>query len=141
MVRDNSYETLAESCVEIEQGYLSVDPDRTVRIRIAGQTATLTVKTRNCGAVRHEWEYRIPFEDAREMFSAAVHVVHKRRFFVTGSDGFQWEVDQFLGRHAPLVVAEVELPAVDTPVELPSFVGEEVTGDARYYNSNLAAQA
>ena len=143
LVVDNSYRESAESVIEIIQGYLSADPDRTVRIRLYGDKAFLTVKTRNDGALRHEWEYEIPAEDAREMLEkAAVNVLSKRRYLVPASEkGLVWEVDEFGGALSGLVIAEVELPELDTPVNLPVFVGDEITGDPRYYNSNLAAQA
>lgn len=140
MVSNDSFRTLASEQIEISQGYLSSDPDRTVRVRLWNESGYLTVKTRNIGAVRDEWEYEIPAADARAMLKACSSVLSKTRWIVTGSDGMRWEVDEFHGKLDGLIIAEIELPAEDTPFLLPGFAGKEVTGDAGYYNSNLAAQ-
>ena len=140
LVKDKSFISAAFDVIDIAQGYLSVDPDRVVRVRIAGEKAFLTVKTRNNGPVRHEWEYEIPIKDAGEMLQSATHTIAKTRYFVKGSDGHVWEVDCFKGGNEGLIVAEIELADTEIAFEIPDFVGEEVTGDARYYNSNLAAQ-
>lgn len=138
LVSDDSYKALATDSRAIEQGYLNRDPERTVRVRVLGTLGFITVKGRNAGAVRHEWEYEIPVADAREMLALCTGTVVKRRWYVPGADGYTWEVDEFGGRHAGLVVAEIELPAADAPFERPAFVAAEVTGDPRYYNSQLA---
>jgi len=142
LVADDSFMAMAEGCVHIVQGYLSRRPEATVRVRIKGDRAFLTVKTANCGAVRDEWEYDVPVCDAEAMLAAVAGegVIDKTRWFVRW-DEHLWEVDQFHGRLAPLVVAEVELSDEKEPVTLPPFVGREVTGDVRYYNSNLVAGA
>lgn len=137
LVTDMSFKQMAKSNVAIEQGYLSLDPDATVRVRIKGESAFLTVKSRNQGAVRDEWEYPVPVADAREMMRCCKGgCVSKVRYIVPFA-GRVWEVDVFRGHNAGLIIAELELPAADTEVKLPSFVGEEVTGDVRYYNSSL----
>lgn len=140
LVVNNSYLKSAEMSVEIEQGYLSIDPDRTVRIRIFGTKGYLAVKTRNDGVVRNEWEYEIPVEDVHEMLRHALHLLTKTRYFIPAENGLFWEVDCFHGPHEGLVLAEIELPSADTLISLPSFVGEEVTDNPHYYNSNLASQ-
>jgi CYTH domain-containing protein len=89
--------------------------------------------------VRNEWEYEIPVEEARQMMQLCEAGLSKRRWIVPYK-GLVWEVDEFTGRHEGLVVAEVELPSADTKIEIPSFVGREVTGEAAYYNSTLTAQ-
>ncbi len=142
LVVDDSYKVLASGSRHIAQAYLSADPDATVRVRIAGDSAFLTVKSRNIGASRGEWEYPVPVEDARQMLALCRSgLIDKTRYFVPGADGLTWEVDEFHGPHDGLVVAEVELPAEDVCPALPAFVGREVTGDARYYNSSLASSA
>lgn len=135
LVTDDSYKKLADECVYIVQGYLGTDPDRTVRVRIAGECAWLTVKSRNDGCVRSEWEYSIPAADARDMLALCRCTLAKTRYRVG-----RWEIDEFHGRHKGLVLAEIELATSDEKTTLPSFVGEEVTGDSRYYNSNLSAE-
>lgn len=142
LVKDDSYLDAAYTSIEMEQGYISTDPDATVRIRIAGDEAFLTVKSRNRGAVRHEWEFAVDAAEAREMLEeVSAHVLAKTRYLVREEGGLVWEVDCFHGRLDGLVIAEIELPSEDTPFERPDFIGDEITGDPRYYNSNLAAQA
>lgn len=138
LVIDDSYRAMATGSCEMSQAYLSADPDATVRVRISGDQAWLTVKSRNCGATRGEWEYAIPVQDARDMIAACCSgIISKTRWYVDAGGGLKWEVDAFHGHLEGLVVAEIELPSEDTPFGLPPFVGEEVTGDARYYNSSL----
>lgn len=141
IVRDASYKKLANGRREISQGYLSTTPEATVRLRIADDTAYITIKSRNHGAERGEWEYPIPATDARSMLAACGirDIISKTRWLVPAPGGLVWEVDEFHGALAPLVLAEIELPRADMPLPepLPSFVGREVTGDAAYYNSNL----
>ncbi len=138
LVINDMYRVEAVEVKEIAQGYLNRSPERTVRVRVSGENAWLTVKTRNVGAVRNEWEYAVPIADAREMLAACEGIVEKTRFIVPAHGGMYWEVDEFHGRHEGLRIAEIELPAEDTPFELPAFAGKEVTGDERYYNSNLS---
>lgn len=139
LVTDSSYRAEAVRKTDISQGYLSADPDATVRVRIAGEHAWLTVKSRNTGATRGEWEYAVPKADALEMLSrcCGTRVLEKTRYIVPAANGLRWEVDEFHGALEGLVVAEIELPAEDTPFEKAPFIGEEVTGDPRYYNSSL----
>lgn len=139
LVKNDSFLSSATECREIAQGYLCTDPSATVRVRISGEKAWITVKSSGSDIARPEWEYSIPVDDARQMLEACCggRTVAKKRYIVP-FEGLVWEVDVFEGRHAGLVVAEVELPSEDCPVTLPSFVGEEVTGDARYYNSSLS---
>ena len=141
LVTDDSYRAASVRNIEIAQGYLSTDADATVRVRISGSSAWLTVKSRNHGATRGEWEYAIPVEDAREMLANCCggRLIEKTRYIVDAGGGLKWEVDEFHGRHQGLVVAEIELPTEDTPFEKASFVGREVTGEPEYYNSSLAS--
>ena len=138
LVQNCDYRHMAVESCHIEQGYLNRDIDATVRVRIRDDKAFLTVKGRNHGVVRDEWEYAIPADDARSMLRTCArgNIIEKRRYIVP-FDGLTWEVDEFEGAHAGLVIAEVELPSADADVTLPSFIGAEVTGDPRYYNSNL----
>lgn len=141
LVTDDSYRDMSARSVEVMQGYLSTRKEATVRVRIWGDCGYLTVKGANAGAVRDEWEYAVPVADAREMLErlASGTVIAKTRHIVEYG-GRTWEVDEFHGSLSGLVVAEVELPSESAAVELPPFVGQEVTGDPRYYNSNLASQ-
>jgi len=120
------------------QGYLNRDKARTVRVRIAGEEAFLTIKGTSVGARRAEFEYPIPLWDARELLAMCEQpLIEKNRRKIL-HEGFVWEVDEFLGENLGLVVAEIELPAEDTAFAQPDWVGEEVTEDVRYFNSNLS---
>ncbi|ARO87737.1 CYTH domain-containing protein [Nitrosospira lacus] len=123
---------------EIRQGYLSVDKQRTVRVRIAGDSAYLTIKGITAGATRAEYEYPIPVAHAREMLDDLClrPLIEKRRYRV-GYGGLVWEVDEFYGDNAGLIVAEVELKSAQQVFDRPPWAGEEVTDDPRYYNANL----
>lgn len=125
--------------IRISQGYLSQDPERTVRVRSAGAQAWLTIKGRNEGITRAEFEYEIPPADASELLALCLpSVIDKTRHRIFHA-GHLWEVDVFHGENAGLVVAEVELAdEADTP-ELPPWIGAEVSADPRYFNSCLAS--
>ncbi len=127
---------------EIAQGYLCSVPERTVRVRLRGGRGYLTVKGKNGGADaarRAEFEYEIPAADARALLALAEPgVIEKERCLVPMADGHTWEVDVFHGENEGLVVAEIELGAEDEPFARPDWLADEVTGDARYYNSSLA---
>ncbi len=128
------------SSTAFRQGYLSSVPERTVRVRLAGEDGFLTIKGRGQGASSAEFEYPIPRLDAEAMLSALCEqpIIAKVRHVVEFK-GHRWEVDVFEGENAGLVIAEVELEREDEPVELPDWVGEEVTGDPRFQNSSLVA--
>ena len=121
------------------QGYLNRDPARTVRVRIAGERAFLTVKGVSRGAVRSEHEYEIPVADATDLLGLSDGPVVRKIRRVVEHEGSRWEVDEFQGDNAGLVVAELELESETQQFARPPWLGREVTDDARYYNSNLAA--
>jgi adenylate cyclase len=124
--------------VLLRQGYLSSDPERVVRVRVEGDRAYMTIKGRSVGATRGEWEYPIPLADANELLEALCQqpIVEKfRRQIEFG--GNVWEVDEFLGTNQGLVLAEIELASEDQPFDKPEWIGEDVTHDKRYFNSNL----
>ena len=124
--------------VLLRQGYLCSDPERTVRVRIEGETGALTIKSKGSGVRRGEWEYPIPLPEAQELLDTLCErpLVEKYRRRIEHA-GFTWEVDEFLGENAGLVVAEIELPSEDTVFDRPDWIGQEVSGDKRYYNSSL----
>jgi CYTH domain-containing protein len=124
--------------VRIAQGYLTQDLDRTVRVRIGGEKAWLTIKGRSEGISRAEFEYEIPVEDARELLEMCLpSVIDKTRHEVLFG-GHVWEIDVFHGANEGLVVAEVELAEETISPELPPWLGADVSHDARYFNSRLA---
>jgi adenylate cyclase len=122
------------------QGYLNSTKERTVRIRTINDKAFLTVKGITVSATRAEYEYEIPFDDCVEMLEGLAErpIIEKKRYKIH-DDGLVWEVDEFLGVNQGLIVAEVELQSEDQVFEKPVWVGEEVSGDPRYFNSNLVA--
>jgi len=122
----------------MQQGYLSTDLERVVRVRLEGDDASLTIKGQAIGATRGEWEYTIPKLDAEEMLAQLClrPLIEKTRYRIM-HEGMLWEVDEFLGDNEGLVVAEIELTSEDQDFVKPPWVGDEVTGDARYYNANL----
>lgn len=139
LVKDMSFKTLAVRKIELAQGYISTDVDSTVRVRIAGQKAFLTIKSRTVGFVRGEWEYEIPVTDARELLQTFTDgkFISKTRYVVP-YDGLNWEVDVFHSSLEGLIVAEVELPSEATVLtSIPAFIGKEISEDPRYYNSAL----
>ncbi|SHG52311.1 CYTH domain-containing protein [Massilia sp. CF038] len=127
--------------VLLRQGYLSSDPERTVRVRIEGQGATLTIKGRSVGATRAEWEYPIPLADAADLLDRLCQqpLIEKYRRRIP-FDGNVWEVDEFLGANQGLAFAEIELASESQAFTKPHWIGEEVTHDRRYFNSNLIKQ-
>lgn len=124
--------------VRIAQGYLSQDPERTVRVRIAGESAWLTIKGRSEGITRAEFEYEIPLDEAKALLELCLpSVIDKTRHRIPFG-GHEWEIDIFHGENEGLVVAEVELEDEAVSPEIPSWIGVEVSSDARYFNSCLA---
>lgn len=121
------------------QAYLSHRPEGIVRLRICDNVAYLTVKGKTIGIERCEWEYTIPLKDAYEMLKHRVYegkYLEKTRYIVEYR-GETWEIDEFHGRHEGLVLAEIELPSTEYVLDIPPFIGKEVSHDPRYFNSNL----
>jgi adenylate cyclase len=124
--------------MEITQAYISTRGFNTVRARIAGNRAWLTLKGKTEAATRSEFEYEIPLQDARQIIAEMcdARVISKTRYHRNYA-GHLWEIDVFGGENAGLLVAEVELTREDEELQLPDWVAEEVTLDPRYYNVNL----
>jgi len=120
------------------QGYLNSIKERTVRIRTINDRAFLTVKGLTIGATRAEYEYEIPLADCNAMLDALAEkpIIEKKRYKVP-FEGLTWEIDEFFGDNAGLIVAEVELESEGQTFRKPEWAGEEVTADPRYFNSNL----
>ncbi|MDB5933851.1 MAG: adenylate cyclase [Massilia sp.] len=124
--------------VLLRQGYLSSDPARVVRVRVEGDRAYITIKSKSVGATRGEWEYPVPLADANEMLDGLCEqpIIEKYRRKIEFA-GNTWEVDEFLGANQGLVVAEIELGSEGQQFERPEWIGAEVTDDPRYFNSAL----
>ncbi|MCH5225191.1 MAG: CYTH domain-containing protein [Muribaculaceae bacterium] len=137
LVVNDTYKEMATGQVEIRQGYLNRNPDRTVRVRTLGTKGFLTVKSRNHGEKRLEFEYEIPYHDAEEILKLAEPGVVEKTRYIVPFEGLIWEVDEFHGSLEGVTVAEVELPDTGHIYKKPPFIGEDITGDPNYYNSNL----
>lgn len=137
LVRGEDWKTLAPGTL-LRQGYLSAHPERTVRVRIEGDAAVMTIKGKSRGASRGEWEYPLPLADAQVFLESLCEqpIIEKRRYRIPYA-GMTWEVDEFFGENAGLVVAEIELASEDQDFARPAWVGEEVTQDTRYFNASL----
>lgn len=148
LTKDNRYRQLAEPTY-YHQGYIPTTNGMTVRVRIAGDRGFVTFKDHAVGLTRHEFEYEIPVAEASQMLElmCAKPQIVKHRYIIpceeamnpngTTVSGLHWEVDEFHGDNEGLVVAEIEVPEEGTTFPLPDWIGEEVTGDHRYYNSHL----
>ncbi len=122
----------------IQQAYLSTDPDRVVRVRTRDNKAFITIKSRSIGLTRSEYEYPIPLSEGSELLKlSATSVIEKRRYIIKNG-GKTWEVDEFLGKHSGLVMAEIELNSESESFSLPTWVGQEVSNDPKFSNLQLA---
>lgn len=137
LVKNDNYKEISTASFHIMQGYLSREPERTVRVRIKDDKGFLTIKGKNKGASRAEFEYEIPLEDALSMLDMCLPPILEKVRYIVPFDGHIWEVDEFFGDRSGLVTAEIELKSDDEDYGHPDFIGENVTGDSRYYNSNL----
>lgn len=139
LVNSDAFKREATKQSRIIQGYLSSVPERTVRVRIKGDKGYITIKgvASASGASRYEWEKEIPVTEVEELLKICEPgVIDKTRYEIKVGE-FTFEVDEFYGDNQGLVVAEVELSSEDDQFERPKWLGEEVTGDARFYNSML----
>ena len=126
---------------KIAQGYLCASYERTVRVRLKGDSAFITIKgpSNENGFSRVEYEYAIPFADAEEMLRLCETIIEKERHYVPVANHL-YEIDVFHGAHEGLVIAELELQSEEEFFEKPGWLGEEVTGDKRYYNAYLSSK-
>ncbi|TFW19352.1 CYTH domain-containing protein [Massilia arenosa] len=137
LLTSDAWRALGEP-VLLRQGYISTDPERVVRVRVEGTRGVLTLKSKSTGATRGEWEYEIPLADANELLDRLCDkpLIEKYRRRIPHA-GKVWEVDEFLGENAGLLVAEIELASETEAFDKPTWIGAEVTFDPRYYNSHL----
>ena len=142
LVASEGWRAEVAKSTDLRQGYLLTDPERTVRVRTKGERAYLTLKgkadDRHGTLLRREFEYEIPLDDAHEILGNLCPgpLIEKTRHLVE-HDGLTWEIDEFRGHNAGLIVAEVELESETREPSLPAWVGQEVTDDPRYLNANL----
>ena len=141
LVTSDSYKQMAVARYHIYQGYISREKTGTVRIRITDNKAYLTIKGKPAAGhfARYEWEKEIDVQEAQELMQLCQGtIIDKTRWIIPAAEeGLKWEVDEFHGKHEGLTLAEIELTSEEQQVEKPSFVGEDVTSDPRYYNANM----
>ena len=135
------FRNLATSSTHIAQGYIASGNGRTVRVRIRGDKGYLTIKgpSDHAGLARFEWEKEITLAEAKALMTICEPgIIEKTRWLVPSEDGkHTWEVDVFEGENEGLIMAEIELESEDDVIEKPAFIGKEVTGDRRFYNSHM----
>lgn len=137
LVKSDAWREGAQGIV-LRQGYLNRDADRTVRVRVSGEKGFVTIKGRRSGMSRLEFEYEVPLADAEAMLELCLPPLIEKVRHVVLHAGKRWEVDEFFGANEGLIVAELELDSEEEVFERPGWLGEEVTSDARYFNSRLA---
>ena len=140
LVKNDSFKGEAQKSYRITQGFLNKDPQRTIRVRVSGQSGKLTVKGQSStdGLSRYEWEARLSEKEAQELLLLCEPGIIEKTRYEIPHQGLLIEVDVFHEDNEGLVLAEIEIPAVDTPINKPPWLGNEVTGDPRYYNSYLS---
>ncbi len=141
LLRNDDWRLNANHGTKFEQGYIIGSDKASVRVRTEGSKAFINIKSATLGVKRLEYEYAIPLDEAQELMTSLCEkpLVQKTRYIVI-ENGDEWEVDVFEGDNKGLVVAEIELQSEQQSIELPSWCGEEVSNDPKYYNVNLAKQ-
>ncbi len=137
LIKNETWKSLAHKITEIKQGYLSTVPERTVRIRIKDEQGVLTIKGKNKGMTRLEFEYSIPYAEAIDLLALCEQPIIAKKRYLIQVEELLWEVDIFEGANQGLEVAEVELTSEDQKITWPAWIGKEVTEDPKYYNSSL----
>jgi CYTH domain-containing protein len=140
LVKNSNWKEQVDSSFVIKQGFLSTDPERTVRVRVSDDKAFLTIKGKSIGATRMEFEYSIPHNEALQLLKLCKPTIIEKVRYLINVENHTWELDVFEGDNKGLIIAEIELNSEEENFNLPDWVGEEVTGDVRYYNSNLSRE-
>ena len=140
LVTSEAFKNEAHKRMRIVQGFLNTHPERTVRIRIQGNDGFITVKGKSnkSGLSRFEWEKQIPLAEAEELLHLCEPGIIQKTRYEISIDSYTFEVDDFMGENEGLIIAEIELGSENEPFSIPEWLGEEVTGDVKYYNSNLS---
>ena len=137
LVISDDYKINAKA-VDIKQAYLSVDKNMAIRVRVEGIQASINIKSKKSERVNHEFEYVIPMDEAQSLIRMSPYPIIEKTRYMVEYEGKTWEVDKFHADNDGLTVAEIELDEENEEFQLPSWLGEEVTADYRYLNSNLA---
>ena len=137
-VANDDWRAMASSSSSLKQGYLSSSAEATVRVRLEDNLGTLTIKSKTKGITRNEFEYAIPAQEAKGLLMfCSGPLIEKTRYRIP-QENHTWEIDVFEGDNDGLIIAEIELTSDEDYFAKPQWLGEEVSGDSRYYNSNLA---
>ncbi len=139
LVKNDSWKKEVSNSFSLKQGYLSSNPDRTVRIRITEQSAFLTIKSKSQGISRQEFEYTIPLNEAKELLLLCEKPIIEKIRYLVKIESHTWEIDVFEGENKGLTIAEIELSDENEEFEIHAWIGKEVSDDSRYFNSNLIA--
>ena len=137
LLKNNDWRKLSTSSFKIKQGYLNSNIERTVRVRRIGDKALLTIKSKNEGITRSEYEYEIPVEDAISLLDLCEKPIIEKTRSIVVFENKTWEIDEFEGENKGLIIAEIELSSENEEFIVPSWIGKEVSDDERYYNSSL----
>ncbi|MGB1039676.1 MAG: CYTH domain-containing protein [Flavobacteriales bacterium] len=137
LLKNDSWKQEVSSKNKIIQGYLSSKPERTVRIRITNNRGFVTIKSKNIGSLRKEFEYEIPIEDAEELILLCEKPIIQKTRYIVEHSSYSWEIDIFEGENQGLEVAEIELSQENEEFSIPNWIGQEVTNESKYYNSQL----
>ena len=138
LIENDKWHQYADEPLLLKQAYLSVEKERTVRVRIVGQRAWLTLKGYISELSRSEFEYEIPLADAEKMMETMCPFKMEKYRYRVEFEGFVYEIDEYFGDNAPLIVAEIELPSEDTEFPKPSWLGKEITADGKFTNAYLS---
>ena len=137
LLKNETWKSQVEKSFSIKQGYLSTNPERTVRVRIKNEKGILTIKGITKGISRLEYEYEIPFQDAMELLQLCEQPIIEKVRYIVIDDKLKWEIDIFEGVNEGLQLAEVELESEDQIINTPEWIEKEVSAERRYYNSSL----
>lgn len=141
LVKETTWQLIKSTTtpIDIQQGYLSLEAERTVRVRIKKQQGILTIKGKSRGISRVEYEYPIPLADAQDLLKLCIGAIIKKKRYLIREGTLTWEVDEFSGANQGLIIAEIELEQENQSIVLPPWIDREVSNDTRYYNSNLVS--
>lgn len=138
LLKNDDWRVLASEAELLQQGYISVEKECTIRVRIVNEQAWLTLKGYISDTTRSEFEYPIPLADAQHMMATLCPFKVEKKRYRVDFEGFCYEIDEFFGENAPLILAELELPTENTDFPKPNWLGEEITSDGRFTNAYLS---
>lgn len=138
LLKNDDWRVLASEAELLQQGYISVEKECTIRVRIVNEQAWLTLKGYISDLTRSEFEYPIPLADAENILANMCPFKMEKLRYLVNYQGFSFEIDEFFGENAPLIIAELELPSEESEFPRPNWLGEEITADGRFTNAYLS---